>query len=123
MSASKHPAAAPIAITMGDGAGIGPEIIAKAFLTEPDTTAGCVVVGDLATMRRAAAVAAQALGQAPLPCAPVTQLADVAQLALFLGSEHASFITGALIPCDGGASLLGGRNHSRDSDFFKASAA
>ena len=50
-------------------------------------------------------------------------LADVAQLALFLGSEAASFITGALIPCDGGASLLGARNHSSDSEFFSAGAA
>lgn len=45
----------PIAITMGDPAGIGPEIIAKAFRDAPDVTAGCFVAGDVAALRRAAA--------------------------------------------------------------------
>ncbi len=49
-----------------------------------------------------------------LPLARFGQKNDVAQLALFLGSDAASFITGALIPCDGGASLLGGRSHAGD---------
>ena len=43
-----------MAITMGDPAGIGPEIIAKAFRDAPDATAGCFVVGDVETLRRAA---------------------------------------------------------------------
>ena len=43
----------PIAITMGDPAGIGPEIIAKAFRDSPNVTEGCFVVGDVATLRRA----------------------------------------------------------------------
>ena len=38
---------------MGDAAGIGPEIIARAFRDSPDDLAGCVVVGDVATLRRA----------------------------------------------------------------------
>jgi 4-hydroxythreonine-4-phosphate dehydrogenase len=46
--------ALPIAITMGDPAGIGPEIIVKAFLQEPELTQNCFVVGDVATLRRAA---------------------------------------------------------------------
>ena len=50
--------ALPIAISMGDAAGIGPEIIAKAFLCGQADTAGCFVVGDVATLRRAAALAA-----------------------------------------------------------------
>ncbi len=44
----------PIAITLGDAAGIGPEIIVKAFRDAPDLTRGCFVAGDLATLRRAA---------------------------------------------------------------------
>lgn len=44
----------PIAITQGDSAGIGPEIIAKAFRDAPEQLRGCFVVGELATMRRAA---------------------------------------------------------------------
>jgi len=46
----------PIAITMGDAAGIGPEIIAKAFRDAPHETRGCFVAGDVATLRRAARV-------------------------------------------------------------------
>jgi 4-hydroxythreonine-4-phosphate dehydrogenase len=43
-----------LAITMGDAAGIGPEIIAKAFRDNPDETRSCFVAGDLAVLRRAA---------------------------------------------------------------------
>jgi 4-hydroxythreonine-4-phosphate dehydrogenase len=46
--------ARPIAITMGDPAGIGPEIVVKAFRDAREDTRGCFVVGDVATMRRAA---------------------------------------------------------------------
>ena len=60
-----------VAISMGDGAGIGPEIICKAFLAQPDVTAACLVVGDLATMRRAAEVATRAMGTPPLPCVTI----------------------------------------------------
>ena len=44
----------PIAITLGDPSGIGPEIIAKAFRDAPGITAGCFVAGDITAMRRAA---------------------------------------------------------------------
>ncbi len=44
----------PIAITPGDPAGIGPEIVAKAFRDAPDVLAGCFVLGDVALMQRAA---------------------------------------------------------------------
>ncbi len=42
----------PLALTMGDACGIGPEIIAQLF--RGDDAAGCFVVGDVAVMRRAA---------------------------------------------------------------------
>jgi 4-hydroxythreonine-4-phosphate dehydrogenase len=45
---------APVAITLGDPCGIGPEIIAKAFRDAPEMTRGCFVAGDLEVMRRAA---------------------------------------------------------------------
>ena len=82
--------AQPIAITLGDAAGIGPEIIAKAFREAPEATRGCFVVGDGAVMRRAAGwvsagrpalpvalieTAAQAL-DAPPQCIPVLQIAE-----------------------------------------------
>ena len=43
----------PLAITMGDAAGIGPEIIAKAYREQPSLMHQCFVVGDVGTMRRA----------------------------------------------------------------------
>ena len=48
-----------IAITQGDCAGIGPEIIAKAFIEAPEVMRGCFVVGEVQTMRRATALVAQ----------------------------------------------------------------
>ena len=82
-----------LAITQGDSAGIGPEIIAKAFRDAPAAMAGCFVVGDAATLRRAAqcierpgapslpvallGAPAEALA-APPRCIPVWQLNDIA---------------------------------------------
>lgn len=78
----------PLAVTMGDAAGIGPEIVAQVFAHQPVLARGAVVLGDVAVMRRAAAVVcgtavplpvlqvdtlAQAL-QAPPRCIPVLQV-------------------------------------------------
>ena len=62
----------PLAITMGDPAGIGPEIIAKAYRDAPDLTAGCLVVGDVASMRRGAQLTA-GFGKLQLPVAVIEQ--------------------------------------------------
>ncbi len=86
----------PIAITLGDAAGIGPEIIAKAFRDAPELTRGCFVVGDLASMRRAVQWisagriaqpvalienAAEALDMPP-NCLPLLQVGSLAQPVL-----------------------------------------
>ena len=42
-----------LAVSMGDPAGIGPEIIVKAWAQEPAAMAHCCVAGDLAVMQRA----------------------------------------------------------------------
>ena len=55
----------PMVITLGDAAGIGPEIIVKAFRDAPEQLQGCVVVGDLAVMQRAALLVAQCEYQEP----------------------------------------------------------
>jgi 4-hydroxythreonine-4-phosphate dehydrogenase len=47
------PTSRPIAITMGDPAGIGPEIIAMLYRDYADAMQGTLVVGDAAVMRRA----------------------------------------------------------------------
>jgi 4-hydroxythreonine-4-phosphate dehydrogenase len=66
----------PLAVTMGDPAGIGPEIVAKAFREDPDAMRGCFVAGDAATLRRAAGWTAA--GGIPWPVA-VLERAEEAQ--------------------------------------------
>ena len=87
----------PMAITLGDPAGIGPEIIAKSFRDAPEEMQGCFVVGDVATMRRASELInpghtrlpvasletpLEALG-APPRCLPVLQVGTPRSLAAF----------------------------------------
>nr|MCU0925239.1 4-hydroxythreonine-4-phosphate dehydrogenase PdxA [Hydrogenophaga sp.] len=45
----------PVILTMGDPAGIGPEIIARAMRERPDLLRQVVVAGDVATLQRAVA--------------------------------------------------------------------
>src|SRR5438105_3008684 len=66
----------PLALTLGDPAGIGPEIIAAAFRDAPHLTRGCFVVGDLDCMRRGARAVAQ--GRPSLPVALIESPADTA---------------------------------------------
>ncbi|MDP9898556.1 4-hydroxythreonine-4-phosphate dehydrogenase PdxA [Variovorax ginsengisoli] len=68
--------ALPMAITLGDPAGIGPEIIVKAFRDAPALTRGCFVAGDVATIR----FASQQLGRAGRLALPVAVLDDVADV-------------------------------------------
>jgi 4-hydroxythreonine-4-phosphate dehydrogenase len=67
----------PIAITMGDAAGIGPEIIAKCFVRHSHDLQGCFVAGDVSTMRRALAVVQ---GAVTLPVAVVDHLDEISEL-------------------------------------------
>jgi 4-hydroxythreonine-4-phosphate dehydrogenase len=71
-----------VLITMGDAAGIGPEIIARAFAEAPDDLAGCVVVGDAHVMRQASALVAAHPrgGEVGVPW-PVVQLGSLASAA------------------------------------------
>ena len=64
----------PIAITLGDPAGIGPEIIAKAFRDGGPRMAGCFVAGDLACLRRGAAFVQQ-----DRPALPIALIESAAQ--------------------------------------------
>lgn len=64
----------PILVTMGDAAGVGPEIIVKAWRDYPEDVRGCIVVGDVATLRRAAAIVARPLA---LPVAELDSLSDI----------------------------------------------
>ena len=88
----------PLAITMGDPAGIGPEIVAKAFRDEPDTLRDCFVAGDVDSLRRAAKLVQEGAGvdlpvaeiagidealAAPPRCVPVLQVVARAPLVPF----------------------------------------
>ena len=61
-----------VAITQGDAAGIGPEIIAKSFAEQPEGMRGCFVAGDVQVMRRAAGVLVGP-GRTALPVALITE--------------------------------------------------
>ncbi len=87
MTSAESLSITPIALTMGDACGIGPEIVA-AFCRTPDA-AGCFVVGDVAVMRRAAAITGGFLPVAriespadlrslPPHCLPVLQSGGIA---------------------------------------------
>ena len=60
----------PIAFTLGDPAGIGPEIIVKAFRDAPQLTRGCFVAGDVAAVR-VACLALTSRGQLAWPVAQI----------------------------------------------------
>ena len=64
-----------LAITQGDSAGIGPETIAKAFRDAAEDVRGCFVVGDVATLRRAA----QCIERPGLPSLPVALISHPAE--------------------------------------------
>jgi 4-hydroxythreonine-4-phosphate dehydrogenase len=90
------------AVTMGDPAGIGPEIIAKAWQQQPAAMAGCFVAGDVECMRRAAAVVAHPppaiariaspaeAADVPPRCVPVLQVGEVARALPPLGQVSAA---------------------------------
>ncbi|MET0311239.1 MAG: SDR family oxidoreductase [Burkholderiaceae bacterium] len=52
-----------------------------------------------------------------VPLRRLGKCGDIASMALFLGSPLSSFVTGALIPVDGGLSLLGGRGNFEHASF------
>lgn len=99
------PLSAPIAITLGDPAGIGPEIIVKAFRDAPQAVRDCFVAGDVETVRRAAQWLAMP-GRPELPvavietpdgvddvppgCVPVLQAATPPKDAIPIGAVSAA---------------------------------
>lgn len=65
----------PVAITLGDPAGIGPEIIGKAFRDAPEAARGAFVAGDVGAMR----AALQALSAPGQPAWPVVEIVSPAE--------------------------------------------
>ncbi len=75
MTALHH--AVPLVITMGDPAGIGPEIILKAFAHAPELLKACLVAGDVDTLHKQAT----ALGL-PLSVLRIDSIAQAASVEL-----------------------------------------
>jgi NAD(P)-dependent dehydrogenase (short-subunit alcohol dehydrogenase family) len=67
-------------------------------------------------LAKLASDAARARMAQRVPLGRLGRIQDIAAMALFLGSDEASYITGALLPVDGGISLLGARNHALEED-------
>ncbi len=65
----------PLVLTMGDPAGIGPELLAQVFRLHPEWSSRCVVVGHVPTLRRAVQVTGGLL-----PVAVVDNPVDVLHL-------------------------------------------
>ncbi|MEP6824433.1 MAG: 4-hydroxythreonine-4-phosphate dehydrogenase PdxA, partial [Ramlibacter sp.] len=91
----------PIAITQGDAAGIGPEIIAKFFRDSPQLSRGCFVVGDVGCLRRGAASIART-GEIPLPVMQIESPLDAGTVprrcipVLQVGAPAVTFVAGRI---------------------------
>ena len=101
----------PLAITMGDPAGIGPEIAVKALLEAPDVASGCFIAGDLAHVRRAAQAVAPA-GVPPMPVALIEHPADLARvpprcLPLLQASPATDLVPWGRVDANGGKLAAG----------------
>ncbi len=79
-SASTAHGPRPIVLTMGDPAGIGPEIIAKALRQRPELLRRVVVAGDVPTLQTALKLTRPPTDVSDLVLAPVDTLADAATL-------------------------------------------
>ncbi len=107
----------PIAITIGDAAGIGPEIIVKAFCQAPEQFHNCIVVGDQAVMQRAWQVVAAKTRSLPKPMPmnmPMQEELSIQQVGSALGQEQ--------LPALGKISVVAGQL-AADSITWAAQAA
>ncbi|MFM6985858.1 MAG: 4-hydroxythreonine-4-phosphate dehydrogenase PdxA [Hydrogenophaga sp.] len=71
----------PLVITMGDPAGIGPEIILTALRRRPDWLPSVIVAGDLPTLRRAQALTQPVKGSGDLVLQAVSSVDEALALA------------------------------------------
>lgn len=83
MTTHQIPSNKPVVLTMGDPAGIGPEIIVQAFRERPDLMQQVVVAGDVTTLRRAMRWVVEPLPKQtdlPLMWAELNELRDFSQV-------------------------------------------
>lgn len=119
-------ASLPIAITLGDVAGIGPEIIVKAFRDSPAQMLNCVVIGDVAAMQRAVDVLAQLQPHAPrvdvLPVAQLSALSHTRSPMCMPVLQVSEALSVAQLPAWGQISAVAGKL-AADSVVWAANAA
>ncbi len=119
------PVSSLLALTQGEPAGIGPEIIWQAFAREPTLMRGCLVVGDVAVMARAQAwVATQpgAQGLASWRVEGVTSLAQARTCAPDVMPVWQVGATGSGCVAPGQITAAGGRS-AADAVIWAARAA
>jgi 4-hydroxythreonine-4-phosphate dehydrogenase len=116
----------PIAITLGDVAGIGPEIIAKAFRDSAAHMQNCVVIGDVAAMQRAVDVLARLQPHAPpvevWPVAQLRELPAIHTAGRMPVLQVSQALSAAQLPAWGQISAMAGQL-AADSVVWAANAA
>jgi NAD(P)-dependent dehydrogenase (short-subunit alcohol dehydrogenase family) len=100
--------AALMLATAGLAAAYGPRGIRINAINPGGTLTGRVQEGLSAEARMTGLAADEILAQqqARIPLQRLGKPEEIAQVALFLASRHASYVTGAIIPMDGGASAV-----------------
>ena len=119
---------APIAITMGDPSGIGPEIIVKAFMQEPELTKGCFVVGDVAVLQRAAgflksAIKIEPILEAEIGTQPAYSLPDLLSIKVLQTGEQKEGVFNAVEPFEIGKISAKSGKAAADAVVWAARAA
>jgi 4-hydroxythreonine-4-phosphate dehydrogenase len=109
----------PLALTMGDPAGIGPEIILKAFALHPEQMRGVCVVGDLAAMQQHLQSLSAVL-PVQLQCVAVPNLSQVWRMGNF---QVPVLQAGASLPFKPGQASAEGGLMAADAITGAASAA
>jgi NAD(P)-dependent dehydrogenase (short-subunit alcohol dehydrogenase family) len=100
--------AALMLATVGLAAAYGPKGIRINAINPGGTLTGRVQEGLNAEARMSGLAAEEILArqQARIPLQRLATPEEIAEVTLFLASSHASYVTGAIIPMDGGASSV-----------------
>ena len=100
--------AALMLATVGLAAAYGPKGIRINAINPGGTLTGRVQEGLNAEARMSGLAAEEILArqQARIPLQRLATPEEIAEVTLFLASRHASYVTGAIIPMDGGASSV-----------------
>ena len=113
---------------MGDPSGIGPEIIVKAFMQEPELTKGCFVVGDVAALQRAAeflksAIKIEPILEAEIGTQPAYSLPELLSIKVLQTGEQKEGVFNAVEPFEIGKISAKSGKAAADAVVWAARAA